>query len=703
MKRVICEYSEVTESAAPLAGRRRFFRWAGAAGAALLPGLPSLARAPEASGPAPLRGAQATLAVRARRVQIGDAPAPAAPNAWVYCADAGSDAPLTNYLGPTFEQRRALPCRVTYVNALPPRDGAMPTPPGASPLDRSSCGGIVAQTDVGVVAHLHGGRVQGHVAGRVLESDGWPLVPIGLRGNPYGFTREHTCHYPNDQRATLLWYHDHAMDHTGPHVHAGLAGLYFIRDAADDAVLAAIGGAAQELALVIQDRIVKADGSGFDYDAGTPDSGPHGRPEFLGDRLFVNGRPPPRLALAPRAWRLRLLNGCNARTVALALCDVDALRRGRGRVWWSDRLRVIGSDGGLLARSVGLRATDTVVIAPAQRRDLVVDLASLPPGVRRLRLVNVALRSFARSSAERPEDIYSSYAASVLQPSAAAYNAVDATLYRVLDDGRAGVADLDVDRAAATVPTPRHAQFDRLLAAAASDDDYLWDGRALRPRRGARFGPNRLILLISNTVGDDAGQVEVAPGWPGWNDVQIFELSAAGGDGPQWRLPFAVDLAARADPAAGAPSAAQVAYTVARGTFFARADAPDIATTHAYPRIHAPTIRARAGTYERWYVANVGNDQPLAVTDDLPDMHPFHVHLVQFVVLRRWRLEGRELRPAPPEPLDRVARQDTVLVESNTVVELLLWFPPGYSGTYPYHCHVLEHEDNCMMSSFEVV
>jgi FtsP/CotA-like multicopper oxidase with cupredoxin domain len=102
-------------------------------------------------------------------------------------------------------------------------------------------------------------------------------------------------------------------------------------------------------------------------------------------------------------------------------------------------------------------------------------------------------------------------------------------------------------------------------------------------------------------------------------------------------------------------------------------------------------------------VANIGNDQPLAVTDDLPDMHPFHVHLVQFVILRRWKLEGQSLRPAPPEPLDGIARQDTARVESNTVVELLLWFPPGYAGTYPYHCHVLEHEDNCMMSSFEVV
>ena len=683
-------------------GRRRFFRWVGAAGVGLLPGLPSLARSPASAAVEPLRGAQLSLSVQARSVQLGEAPAPRVANAWVYCSGAVSDAPLANYLGPTIEQRHALPCRVTYRNALPAHQGAMPVPPGLSPLDTSSCGGIAAQSDVGIVAHLHGARVQGHEAARALESDGWPLVPIGLADNPYGFAREHSCHYPNDQRATLLWYHDHAMDHTGPHVHAGLAGLYFIRDAADDAVLAALGGTAQERVLVIQDRILNAAGTGFDFDAGTPDAGPNGRPEFLGDRLFVNGRPPARLALAPRAWRLRVLNGCNARTVALALCDVDALRRGRGRVWWSDRLRIIGSDGGLLARPLALAATDTVVIAPAQRRDLVVDLAGLPSGVRRLRLVNVALRSFAESSAERPEDIYSTYAASVLAPSQATHTELDATLYRVLGNGRAGVAEIDVEGAAPAAAKPWHAELERLLPAVASDDDYVWDGRSLGARGGVPFGPNRLILLISNTVGDDAGEVEVAPGWPGWNDVQIFELLPGGGHGPQWRLPFAVDLAARADPRPGAPSAAQVAYTVARGTFFARADAPDIALTHAYPRLHEPTIRARAGTYERWYVANIGNDQPLSLDDDRPDMHPFHVHLVQFVVLRRWVLDGGHFRAMAADPLDRIARQDTALIPSNTVAELLVWFPPGYSGHYVYHCHVLEHEDNCMMSSFHV-
>jgi FtsP/CotA-like multicopper oxidase with cupredoxin domain len=36
--------------------------------------------------------------------------------------------------------------------------------------------------------------------------------------------------YPMDQRAALLWYHDHVMGVTGFDVYAGLAGLWIVRD-----------------------------------------------------------------------------------------------------------------------------------------------------------------------------------------------------------------------------------------------------------------------------------------------------------------------------------------------------------------------------------------------------------------------------------------------------------------------------------------
>ena len=73
-------------------------------------------------------------------------------------------------------------------------------------------------------------------------ADGWPLTPMGFANNPYGFAQPSGTPIRNAQRGTMLWYHDHAMDRVGRHVHAGLAGAYCIRDDADDAILALVGG-----------------------------------------------------------------------------------------------------------------------------------------------------------------------------------------------------------------------------------------------------------------------------------------------------------------------------------------------------------------------------------------------------------------------------------------------------------------------------
>jgi FtsP/CotA-like multicopper oxidase with cupredoxin domain len=80
---------------------------------------------------------------------------------------------------------------------------------------------------------------------------------------------------------------------------------------------------------------------------------------FLGDRMLVNGSERPSFALATRAYRLRLLNGSNARIYKLA---------------WSDGtpLTVIGTDGGLLQHPI--RQPD-LTLAPGQRADVILDLS----------------------------------------------------------------------------------------------------------------------------------------------------------------------------------------------------------------------------------------------------------------------------------------------------------------------------------------
>lgn len=256
-----------------------------------------------------------TMSIEARQVQwvIGKSPADA--NAWVYTASGVTPASgvLGNALGPFFNVRRDTPCTVTWTNTIgasirePTR---LASPPINVPLDLGQCGRVRTQSPVGLAVHLHGARVQ-------AAADGWPLTPISFAGNPYGFALSQQDFYPNAQRGTLLWYHDHAMDRVGRHLYAGLAGAYCIRGGADDAILALIGGRSQELLCAVQDRLLSADETRLDYDAGIPhdpstsligSDDAVGRPEFLGRSVYVNGHPAPDLGLTRRTWRLRLLN-----------------------------------------------------------------------------------------------------------------------------------------------------------------------------------------------------------------------------------------------------------------------------------------------------------------------------------------------------------------------------------------------------------
>ena len=88
--------------------------------------------------------------------------------------------------------------------------------------------------------------------------------------------------------------------------------------------------------------------------------------------------------------------------------------------------------------------------------------------------------------------------------------------------------------------------------------------------------------------------------------------------------------------------------------------------------------------------------------------HPMHMHLVQFLVLDRDSFttdaNGQIIpggNPQPP-PAEEDGWKDTVMVGPNELVRVIARFE-GFKGRYPYHCHILEHEDHEMMRQFETV
>lgn len=273
--------------------------------------------------------------------------------------------------GPTIESRRGRPVTVTHRNELP-----VPT-----------------------VVHLHGGvtppQDDGYPTDLVLPEDwsGEPLMP-----DPQARTTEVTRDYtfPMDQRATMLWYHDHRMDFTAPAIWRGLAGMHIIRDDVEDALDLPRGG--QELPLMIGDRAFHADGS-LMYPALDPTLREHpGVAEeysagVLGDVILVNGIPWPVHEVDAVRHRLRLLNASNARHYELEAITDDGHRL---------ELVQVGADQGLLGQPV---THDSLRLAPAERYDVIVDFAGVPVGSRvrlRNRLGTGATREVMAFRVARP-------------------------------------------------------------------------------------------------------------------------------------------------------------------------------------------------------------------------------------------------------------------------------------------------------------
>ena len=204
-----------------------------------------------------------------------------------------------------------------------------------------------------MLTHLHGGFV-------AAASDGNPsATPAGFA---HGETQ--TVFYPNEEpqvRATLLWFHDHAIGVTRLNVVAGLAAAYVIRDAFDTGAPGNVNGLPSgkyEIPLVVQDRQFNGDGT-FHY----PTSDIPGVTwigEYFGDVMLVNGKVWPYLDVEPQLYRLRILNGCNARILNLDI--------GGTRMWQ------IGAEGGLWDQPVPV---DSLVLAPAERADVLVDFSRL--------------------------------------------------------------------------------------------------------------------------------------------------------------------------------------------------------------------------------------------------------------------------------------------------------------------------------------
>jgi len=180
----------------------------------------------------------------------------------------------------------------------------------------------------------------------------------------------------------MLWYHDHVMGVTRLSVYAGLAGLWIVRDEREHE-LDLPEGPPYELPLLLGDRNFDV-GSGGGFTGQLLDKGDPEIMECFSPFTTVNGKIWPIAEVEPTAYRVRVLNGSNARTFRLVL-----VREGTPG---HERIVQIGTEGGLLPSPVTL-PSQGLVLASAERADLLVDFSDLAPGTE-LTVLNTARAPF---------------------------------------------------------------------------------------------------------------------------------------------------------------------------------------------------------------------------------------------------------------------------------------------------------------------
>ena len=161
-------------------------------------------------------------------------------------------------------------------------------------------------------------------------------------------------HYPNDQPARTLWYHDHGVHHTAENAYMGLAAQYHLHD--DHELSLPIPHGRYDVPLTIRDAIFSQSGD-LIYDD-------DGHSSLYGDVILVNGRPWPAMKVERRKYRFRVLNASISRSYRLALSTEDPFT-------------VIATDAGLMPAP---QQTSEIRIGQAERYEAVIDFAKYRVG-----------------------------------------------------------------------------------------------------------------------------------------------------------------------------------------------------------------------------------------------------------------------------------------------------------------------------------
>jgi spore coat protein A len=639
-------------------------------------------------------------------------------NLWVYRLSTDNSS-WTPPLWPAFtiDATRGQALNVHYANELGGQTYADvglvvdPTLHAADPLMGNM---YTLNTQPPITVHLHGGEVPPWSDG---GPDSWfmPGNPPSPRGHAY-VTNVYS--YPNTQEAATLWYHDHVLGATRLNVYAGMAGFYLLRDpnenslklpgfSGDDLVqeVAPVGASGvfnpnpylPEIEIAIQDRMFDDQGRLYFPNLPTnPAFHPSWTPEFVGDVITVNGKTWPYMSVAPRKYRVRLLNGSNARFYNLSF-------PGNGPT-----ITQIGTDGGFLDVPVAL-GRGPLLLAPGERADLIIDFTGLGPK-KNGKISTYILNNDAKTPFPGGANVNPKTTGRIMQ------FVVNGTMVSAADPANAGADKSIIPTAlktnvkltnfagapAASVPVTkvRELTLNEVMAPGGPVEILVnntkWSGLSVAPEFGGGTG-----------VRADFSPVADVPGDPN-TDFTYYSETMQEGETEIWQI---INLTADAHPIhlhlvqfqlMSRQTFKTGSYNTAYNALFPASAAIDPMTGLAYP----------GGVFIGGY------GPPLAYTSTPPVLHPtFGVPTVGGNPDVTPYLQG-PMKTANPN--ERGWKDTFIMYPGEVTTVIARWAPTDKPATdpasslyfgfnpdgghgYVWHCHIIDHEDNEMMRPYNVV
>ena len=483
-----------------------------------------------------------------------------------------------------------------------------------------------------------------HVHGALTDghNDGWAHNVATL-----GHTTR--CTYPNDQPAATLWYHDHAMAVTRFNVHAGLAGFYWIRDEVEDALLLPSGR--HELALVLADRNLET----LPASAQAPGAAPAFTGRFLYKHAAFSFGPGTPLGEIPVTGPFNAVNGTIWPTH-----DVSAR--------WH-RLRIVNGAGARIYRLALHDTTDE----------------NLPPGA----AIPAGDPAFAANRLTDALVVIGTDGGLLPAPSVPDDGTIE------LGPGERLDVLVDFGRLRGRTLELRNENGSALNAIPGQADATVMRFVVSRHRAVDRF---RLPAVLNPEYRCyELAHVEQAHDEQVW--VGVVPPGVRGGLHPEmWEL---------------GPVGEGAELSAADVIQIEQSDG-SVLSLHPVAKLFDDTtsIFLAEGQWALWNLLHLGG----------PD-HPMHIHMTEFQILSRraWTVPrpggtvaefelgtGRTTRPLPEpgpgRPIDAVTAgmKDTWVLKAGEWVQVLGHFA-GATGSFMYHCHILDHEDHTMMRPFVVL